>query len=120
VVRSFGAGRLQKKIRHHLGLAQKLKEKIEDHPDFEILAPVPLNTLCFRFHPKQIDDKEGLNNLNKKLLNKIQQSGRLFLTHTKLNGKYTIRMVIGNTNVEQRHVDGAWSLIQETALKLIG
>ena len=119
VLRSFGAEGLQQKIRHHLGLAQNLKEKIEDHPNFEILAPVPLNTLCFRFHPKQIDDKEGLNNLNKKLLNKIQQSGKLFLTHTKLNDEYTIRVVIGNTNVEQRHVDGACSLIQETAAKLI-
>lgn len=119
VLRSFGVEGLQRKIRHHIELTQRLTKKIETHPDFELLAPVPLNTLCFRFHPSHILDEEKLNELNEELLNDIQQSGKLFLTHTKLGEKYTIRMVIGNTNVEQRHVAEAWSLIQSLASKLI-
>jgi aromatic-L-amino-acid decarboxylase len=119
VLRSFGREGLQKKIRHHITLAQNLEEKINQHPDFELLAPVPLNTLCFRFHPPHISDEQKLNELNKRLLNQIQQSGELFLTHTSLKGKYTIRMVIGNTNVEQRHVEKAWNLIRSLAAKLI-
>ncbi len=119
VLRSFGREGLQKIIRHHISLAQNLKEEIIQHRDFELLAPVPLNTLCFRFHPSHISDEQKLNELNKRLLNQIQQSGELFLTHTTLNEKYTIRMVIGNTNVEQRHVEKAWNLIQSLAAKLI-
>jgi len=119
VLRSFGIEGLQEKIRYHISLGQKLKETIEAHDDFELLAPVPLNTLCFRFHPSFIDDEVKLNELNEKLVNQIQESGKLFLTHTKLDGKYTIRIVIGNTNVKERHVNQAWKLIKQIASKLI-
>jgi aromatic-L-amino-acid decarboxylase len=119
VMRSFGAEELRKKIRHHIELAQYVTEQIQEHPDFELLAPVPFNTICFRFHPAHISDEAKLNELNEQLLNRIQQSGQLFLTHTKLNGQYTIRMVIGNTNVQQRHVTDAWALIQSISSKLI-
>lgn len=119
VMRSFGIEGLQKKIRYHIELAQNLKREIEHHDHFELLAPVPLNTICFRFHPDYIDDEEKLNELNEELLIKIQESGKLFLTHTKLDGKYTIRIVIGNTNVEQRHVNQVWDLIKEKAFQLL-
>ncbi len=119
VLRSFGVEGLQQKIRHHIELAQDLKKEIEQSEHFELLAPVPLNTLCFRFHPDYIDDEEKLNELNEKLLNKIQKSGKLFLTHTKLDGKFTIRIVLGNTNLQKKHVDKAWELIKQKALKLI-
>jgi len=119
VIRSFGVEGLQKKIRFHISLGQQMKEKIEAHENYELLAPVPLNTLCFRFHPSHIHDETKLNELNEKLLNAIQESGKLFLTHTKLDGKYTIRMVIGNTNVEKRHVEQAWKLIQQKASQLV-
>ncbi|MCW9707399.1 pyridoxal phosphate-dependent decarboxylase family protein [Fodinibius salsisoli] len=120
VMRSFGAEGLRKKIRQHIELAQGLTTQIQEHPDFELLAPVPLNTICFRFHPAHISDEAKLDEINEQLLTRIQQSGKLFLTHTKLNDRYTIRIVIGNTNVEKRHVDNAWSLIQSFSSKLIG
>lgn len=119
VMRSYGIEGLQEKIRQHISHAQNLKNEFEQHNHFELLAPVPLNTICFRFHPDFIDDEKKLNNLNEKLLNQIQESGKLFLTHTKLDGKYTIRIVLGNTNLEQRHVDEAWRLIQKFANNLI-
>lgn len=119
VLRSFGVKGLQQKIRRHISLAKELEKEIEQHNHFEILAPVPLNTICFRFHPDYISDETKLNKLNERLLNEIQESGELFLTHTKLNGKYTIRIVLGNTHLEKRHVDNAWELIEETASQLI-
>lgn len=119
VIRSFGVEGLQEKVRKHIALAQKLKEIIEQEEHFELLAPVPLNTLCFRFHPSYIDDKDKLNTLNSSLLDMINKSGELFITHTKLNEKFTLRMVIGNTHVEQRHVDEAWQLIKDRANTLI-
>lgn len=119
VIRHFGVEGLQKKIRTHIFLAQKHKESINRDNDFELLAPVPLNTLCFRFHPSHISDEGKLNELNGKLLEQLNKSGKLFITHTKLDEKFTLRMVIGNTNVEQRHVDEAWNLIRKLASKLI-
>ena len=119
VMRSFGVEGLQNKIRHHIRLAQDLTNKIEEHKEFELLAPVPLNTICFRFHPPYISDEQKLDELNEKLLNQIQESGKVFLTHTKLEGRYTIRIVLGNTNLEKRHVEKAWQFIQDRAGNLI-
>lgn len=119
VMRSFGLEGLQDKIRHHISLAEDLTEKIEAHKDFELLAPVPLNTICFRFHPNHISDEQKLDELNEKLLNRIQESGEVFLTHTKLDEKYTIRIVLGNTNLEQQHVENAWNFIKTEAGNLI-
>jgi aromatic-L-amino-acid decarboxylase len=110
---------LQEKVRYHISLAQNLKEQISEHNDFELMAPVPLNTICFRFRPGYISDERKLDELNQKLLNLIQESGKLFLTHTRLDDKFTIRIVLGNTNLEKRHVDRAWALIKKTAETLI-
>lgn len=119
VIRNFGIEGLRNKIRTHIELAQKQKSVIEQDLDFELLAPVPLNTICFRYHPSYIDDDNKLNELNSKLLELVNDSGKLFITHTKLDGRFTLRMVIGNTNVEQRHVDEAWNLIKEKSETMI-
>lgn len=119
VMRSFGVEGLQNKIRYHIRLAEDLTNKIKEHNEFELLAPVPLNTICFRFHPPHISDEQKLDELNEKLLNQIQDSGKVFLTHTKLKDRYTIRIVLGNTNLEQRHVEKAWQFIHDRAANLI-
>lgn len=118
VIRSFGIGGLRQKIRKHIELAQNLKEIIDQSDKFELLAPAPFNLLCFRYHPPHVTGEEILNRLNKQLLEGVNKTGKLFITHTKLDGKYTLRMVIGNTNVEQRHVDNAWNLINKQAASL--
>lgn len=119
VIRSFGVEGLQKKIREHLDLTKDLKSKIEQDERFEMLAPVPLNTLCFRYHPPHINDSKKLDELNRQLLARANASGKVFITHTKLNGVYTIRLVIGNTNVQQRHVDQVWQTIVSEADALV-
>jgi aromatic-L-amino-acid decarboxylase len=115
VLRSYGLRGIQKKLREQIQLAQDLKRKMEQHPHFEILAPVPLNLICFRYKPAENISEEILNQINADLLRRINSSGRAYLSHTKLNGKYTLRMVIGQTYVLQKHVENTWELIQRLA-----
>ena len=86
--------------------------------DFEILAPVVINVVCFRYCPAGINEN-GLNDLNEKLNHYLNDTGRLYLSHTMINGKYTLRMVTGQTNVTFNHVEKAWELIKESARGLI-
>jgi aromatic-L-amino-acid decarboxylase len=117
VLRSYGVQALQEKLRRHIVLAKELEGKIDLHPRFELLAPRTLNVLCFRYKPDKVITPGELNDVNEKLLHTINDTGKIYLTHTKLAGKFTIRMVIGQTNVEKRHVDAAWELIQKTSKK---
>jgi len=118
VIRSYGTEGLQKKIREHIDFAARLKEMILREADFEILAPVVINVVCFRYCPAGIN-KNGLNDLNEKLNHYLNDTGRLYLSHTMINGKYTLRMVTGQTNVTFNHVEKAWELIKESARGLI-
>jgi aromatic-L-amino-acid/L-tryptophan decarboxylase len=115
VIRSFGVAGIQDKIRFHLRLTQELLAKMKATEDFEILAPVPLNTICFRYRPRQVASEEELNRINADLMHRLNATGKLFLTHTKLNGRYALRFVVAQTNVEERHVLDAWELIQQLA-----
>lgn len=118
VIRSYGVNGLQEKLRYHLNLTKNLATIIDDHPNFERLAPVPLNTICFRYHPPGIHDPEELDALNETLLHTINQSGKAYFTHTKINNKYTIRFVIGQTNVLEKHIHEAWKRIVETSERI--
>lgn len=111
VIRNFGVKGLQQKLRSHMELAQSLESWITENEDFEILAPVNFNLVCFRYHPKHISDEEMLTKLNTQLLNTINQTGNFFITHTKIKGKYAIRVVTGQTNIEQTHVEKFWQLL---------
>lgn len=115
VIRSFGVKGLQEKIRLHVSLAQWLKKSIEKEKFFELMAPVTLNTVCFRFNPNNALKSQVLNNLNEKLLNKINKSGKLYLTHTKIKGDFVIRMVVSQTYVTEKHVENAWEMIKKMA-----
>lgn len=115
VIRNFGVEGIREKVRKHLQLAQWLATEIHKTTDFELLAPVTFSLVCFRFRPEIFTHEETINQLNEQLLQRLNAGGRIYMTHTKLNGKYTLRMVIAQTNVEFRHVDTAWKLIKETA-----
>jgi aromatic-L-amino-acid decarboxylase len=117
VIRTFGVRGIQETIRSHLEMAQTIAERVKTSPDFELLAPVPLNTVCFRYKPEGTSDPGKLDHLNAELLERLNDTGKVYFTHTKLDGKYTIRFVVGQTYVTQRHVDEGWDLIAEMALK---
>jgi aromatic-L-amino-acid/L-tryptophan decarboxylase len=114
VIRSYGVEGLREKIRNHIRIANSLAELIAREDDFEILAPVIISLVCFRFKPDGLDE-ERINILNEKLHHTLNDSGKLYLSHTVLNGKYTLRMVTAQTNVTTGHMEKAWSLILETA-----
>lgn len=114
IIRYFGVDGLAARIKNHINLAKEFAEWIKAEKDFELMAPVPFSTVCFRFNPgnKSVDE---LNAMNEKLLEKINASGKLFLSHTKLNGKFVIRLTIGSIRHEARHVENAWELIKSIA-----
>lgn len=112
VIRHYGIEGLQYHVRQHVKLAQEFAEWVQNDPDFELLAPVPLNLVCFHH-------KAG-NKFNERLLDRLNQSGKIYLTHTKLNDIYALRMSIAQTHTQRRHVEQAWELIRRTAQELEG
>ena len=114
VLRNFGVEGLRKKVRQHIAWAQELATEINSHPEFQLLVPAPLGTVCFRHVPIAHNQENELDTLNKILLEKINQRG-LYLTHTTLNGIFTIRLVVGQTYTEKRDIDYAWNTIKELA-----
>lgn len=118
VIRSYGVAGLRKIIEEHIGIGQWLKKEIEGEEDFEILAPVPVNLICFRYRPIGITDEDVLNNLNTTLLEGLNQTGKILLTQTKLDNKYTLRYVSGNSNTSLEEVNKSWDMITDFARKI--
>ncbi|MFO7853538.1 MAG: pyridoxal phosphate-dependent decarboxylase family protein [Bacteroidota bacterium] len=114
VIRSFGLKGLQEKVRNHISYAAWLTDRVEEDPDFEMTAPLSLNTVCFRYRPENRDEK-SLNEINERLNHKLNDTGKIYLTHTMINDKYSLRMVTSQTNVKLENVRRAWYLIKETA-----
>jgi aromatic-L-amino-acid decarboxylase len=110
VIRHYGIEGLQFHVRRHVALAQQFLACVKEDARFEVAAPAPLNLVCFRHR--------GGDKVNEELMNRLNRSGDLYLTHTKLGGKFTLRFCVGQTNTEERHVERAWKRIQEEAAKL--
>ena len=105
VIRHYGIDGLQQHVREHVRLAQQFATWVRSDPRFELAAPVPLNLVCFRLRSGDDD--------NQKLMDQLNQSGNIYLTHTRLDGKLTLRLCVGQTQTEARHVERAWQLIQD-------
>ncbi|HUS05575.1 MAG TPA: pyridoxal-dependent decarboxylase [Bryobacteraceae bacterium] len=110
VLRYFGREQMMEMLRLHIALAAQLASKIEAHENFELRAPVPLSLVCFRY--------QGSDEANRQLLDDINASGRAFLSHTVLNGKFVLRLAIGNIRVTPADIEETWSCIQECAASL--
>ncbi|MBX7171089.1 MAG: aminotransferase class I/II-fold pyridoxal phosphate-dependent enzyme [Pyrinomonadaceae bacterium] len=110
VMRYFGQEGLIERIREHCRLARLFANWVDDSENFEILAPVPFALCCFRACPKNVED---LDVLNEKIMNEINVSGEAYLSHTKLNGKFTLRLSVGSIRVEERHLRKVWDLLNE-------
>ena len=118
VIRSFGAAGIREKIQAHIQWAKELAAEIDAAEEFELLAPVPLALVCFRYRPQGVSDPDELNALNARLLEAVNDTGKLYLTHTKLGEAYALRLNIGQTHTEKRHVEQGWALIRKTAREL--
>lgn len=110
VIRWYGVDGLRALVRRHVALARWFADQIEAHPAFELAAPVPLSLVCFRH--------KGGDAVNERLLEILNASGRLFLTHTKLDGRHTLRFSVGQATTEAHHVEAAWDQIRRTAKNL--
>lgn len=107
VLRHYGVDGLRAHVRKHVALATEFAGWVAADPAFELAAPAPLNLVCFRLRS---DDAR-----NEALLERLNASGELYLTHTKLSGRTVLRMAIGGTWTERRHVAAAWAAIQAAA-----
>jgi aromatic-L-amino-acid decarboxylase len=118
VIRSYGVEGLRAILRRHIELARRAEAGLAAEPDFELLAPARLALFCFRYRPAGLDDVAALDRLNETLLNRLNDSGRLYLTQTRIAGRYAIRFQVGQTNTQARHVAAALDLIRKTARSL--
>jgi len=110
VIRSYGIEGLQYHIRRHIQLAQQFAGWINESKDFDLAVPAPLNLVCFRH--------VGGAEFNKNLLDKLNKSGKIYLTHTVLDDKYTLRFCVAQTHTDERHVKEAWELIKKLSREL--
>jgi aromatic-L-amino-acid decarboxylase len=110
VLRHFGAQGLRTRLAEHMRLARLFASWVDASPDFVRVAPVPFSVVCFR---ADTDDA-----FNEQLLNAVNASGEVFLSHTRLDGRFVLRLAIGNLRTTEAHVARAWELLQERAAEL--
>jgi len=118
VFRNYGIRGLQEKLRAHIDFARFFTKKVEEDENFEVLVPPRLSLVCFRFKPRRLSSTEEINSLNERLHHEINKTGKIYITHTKLKGVYTLRMAIGQTYVEKKHVVQAWDIIKKLSREL--
>ena len=111
VIRHYGVEGLRHHVRRHVELAQSFATWVKEADRFELAVPAPLNLVCFRH--------VGGDDVNRKLLERLNQSGELYLTHTVLDERYTLRMCVGQTHTEARHVEAAWRQIRDVAEEFV-
>jgi aromatic-L-amino-acid decarboxylase len=115
-LRWFGLEGLRRRIRHHLELARTFAAWVDEAPGWERLAAVPFSTVCFRHVPPRLaGDEAALDAHNAAVMEAVNRTGEAFLSHTKLRGRFTIRLAIGNLRTEERHVARAWELLRAAA-----
>jgi aromatic-L-amino-acid/L-tryptophan decarboxylase len=113
MLRSFGIDGIKLQLRKHIALAQHFLAKLLSGTNWELMAPFQMNVLCIRFHPAHIQDNDALNKINENIIQSINATGKFYLSGTRLNGNFVIRVVIGQTHVEKRHVEELVMLLHQ-------
>jgi aromatic-L-amino-acid decarboxylase len=114
VIRGFGTAGLAARIRAHCALAREFADWVRSDSEWEVLAPVPFSLVCFRYAPAGVHE-EVLNDWNARILARVNAGGEVFLSHTKLDGRYVLRLAVGNIRTEEKHVRRAWELLRDAA-----
>jgi len=118
VLRYFGADGIRERLEEHIRLARLFASWVDASPSFERAADVPFSVVCFRCRPSGMVDGDAVDRLNASLMDAVNQTGEVFLSHTKLGGRFVIRLAVGNLRTTERHVQRAWELLQEHAQRL--
>jgi aromatic-L-amino-acid decarboxylase len=118
VIRAFGAEGLAARLRAQMEMAREFAGWIDAAAEWERVAPVPFSLVCFRYAPPGASEAERAA-LNEAILERVNASGRVYLSHTKLGDRYVLRLAIGNMRTERRHVAEAWRLLQDAARAVV-
>jgi aromatic-L-amino-acid decarboxylase len=114
-LRWFGLDGLRRRIERHIAMAETFAGWVDTAPDWERLAPVPFSTVCFRWNPGSGTSEAELDERNASIMDAVNRTGEVFLSHTRLDGRFVIRLAVGNLRTEPRHVERAWELLREAA-----
>ena len=114
VLRYFGRSGIADAIREHCRLARLFAGWVEDDPAFQRLAPVPFSVVAFRYAPPGVEE-DRLDAMNEGLLDRVNASGEIFLSHTRVRGRFALRLAVGNLRTREAHVRRAWELLREAA-----
>lgn len=114
IIRAYGTEGLAERLRHHCELAREFAGMVHFEGGWELMAPVSLALVCFRWAPKGASE-ETLEKLNAEIMERVNSRGHAYLSHTKLNGRYTLRLSIGNIRTDREHVELAWRELREAA-----
>ena len=117
VMRAFGADGLAARLERHCELARRFSEWVCEADGWEVAAPTPLSLVCFRYAPLGTSEDER-ERLNMAILQCVNESGDAYLSHTKLAGKYVLRLAVGNIRTEEQHVARAWELLLAAAQRI--
>ena len=112
ILRSYGVDGIAAILREHCRLAKEFASWIDAADGYERMAPVLFSVVCFRRHPVHVDDENELENMNKKIMDRINVSGEFFIAGTKIRGRYFLRVAIGNAATSGRHIERLRNLLQ--------
>ncbi len=118
VLRHLGAQGIRQKLRDHIALAQEFAGWVGADSHWEILAPHPFSVVCFRYAPPRLDEAQ-LERLNASIIQAVNATGEVFISHTKINGRYSLRLAIGNLRTKRSDVEHAWHAITREAWQLL-
>jgi aromatic-L-amino-acid/L-tryptophan decarboxylase len=114
-MRYFGANGIAARIREHIRLASLFADWIDEHQHFARLAPQNFSVVVFRYEPAGVRDEVAIDAVNARMVERVNASGEIFISHTKAKGRYAIRLAIGNLRTTEVHVRRAWQLLREAA-----
>jgi aromatic-L-amino-acid/L-tryptophan decarboxylase len=115
VLRAFGTEGIAARLREHVRIAAELAARIDAAPGWERMAPAPLSVVCLRAHPAGVDGESELDALTMRILDRVNAGGRFFVSHTRLRGRYAIRVAIGNVRTGETHVHSVWDELNAAA-----
>ncbi len=119
VLRHFGAEGVRERLREHVALANEFASWVDAERGWEVLAPHPFSVVCFRYKRDGMTEEEA-EALNARVLEKVNETGDVFISHTKLDGKYALRLAIGNLRTQRSDVETAWQAIKAALAALNG
>jgi aromatic-L-amino-acid decarboxylase len=113
VLRCFGAEGIRTRLRSHIEMAAGFGDWVDGHPHFERLAPSPFSVVCFRANPPGVDDPRAIDELNMTLMERVNASGDVYLSHTRLDPGISLRIAIGNLGTTEADVQRCRDLLDK-------